>query len=98
MGNSYAIVTRGEDNRLLPFNELREQVQAFLRYADAHAELTFRIVTSAYAKSDEEHLKFAELFRNAPANCLLPGRWMELLERLSDTRIILGVDSDKGAA
>ena len=88
-GSSYAILTRDDENRLLPWDEIEEHVHAFRHYAKSHLNQRFRIVPSPHGKSDKERAQFADLFRNASPNCELPGRWLELLERLHSVRIIL---------
>ena len=95
-GNSYAIQTRDEKNKLLPWDVLKEHVQKFREIAEAHPNRKFRILPSPYSKSEADHTKFAELFRNVPKNCELPGRWLELLGRLNTARIIL-LDANVGA-
>jgi hypothetical protein len=88
-GSSYAIPTRDDENKLLPWDDIHEHVQAFRQYAESHPSQRFRILPSSRRKSDKEHARFADLFRNAPPNCELPGRWLELLERMDSVRIIL---------
>ncbi len=88
-GNSYALVTRDADNKLLPLAQLQEQVQTFIECVRRHPQRQFRLLASPYLKSDEEFEQFTELFRNVPAHCELPGRCQELLGRLKKTRIIV---------
>jgi hypothetical protein len=88
-GNTYAIVTRDANNALLPFAQLKNHVDAFLACADKHSHREFRLVASPHKKSNEEFTEFSELFRKAPQNCALPGRCLEVLEKLDNTRVIL---------
>jgi len=88
-GSSYAILTRDGENELLSWDDIENHVRTFRTYAEAHPNQTFRILPSPHGKSEQEHARFADLFRNAPANCELPGRWLENLERLDTVRIIL---------
>lgn len=88
-GSSYAIPTRDRENELLPWDDIENHVRTFRNYAEAHPNQTFRILPSPHGKSEQEHARFADIFRNAPANCELPGRWLEILKRLDTVRIIL---------
>jgi hypothetical protein len=88
-GSSYAIPTRDNENKLLPWDDIENYVRAFRNHAQAHPEQTFRILPSPHGKSEQEHARFADIFRNAPPNCELPGRWLEILGRLDTVRIIL---------
>ena len=88
-GSSYAIPTRYGENKLLPWDDIENHVRTFCDYAKAHPDQTFRILPSPHGKAKQEHARFADLFRNAPANCELPGCWLEIFERLDTVRIIL---------
>jgi len=88
-GSSYAIPTRDGEDKLLPWDDIEKHVRTFRSYAEAHPDQTFRILPSPHGKSEQEHAHFADLFRNTPTNCELPGRWLELLKRLDTVRIIL---------
>ena len=75
-GSSYALVTRDTHGNLLPIEQIRDRVEAFKSVAETYQKYDFQIVASPYRKSEQEHREFADLFRNAPSNCLLPGRWL----------------------
>jgi len=88
-GTNYALLTRDVDGALLPFDRIKETVRQFFSYASENSATTFTMVPSARAKSEEQHTRYADLFHNAPANCQLMGRTLELLGRLNSVRIIL---------
>ena len=88
-GRSYGLRTRDSDNQLLPVGKLRDEVKKFISYVTEHKDQRFRVVPSSLRKTDEEHELYAELFRNVPANCQLPGRWLERFERLKSVRVVL---------
>jgi len=88
-GTSYALPTRGDDGQLLGWDTMKSHVRVLFDYARKHPQLRFRILASSQKKSTEEHRRFADLLRNAPANCELPGRLLEILDRLTTVRIIL---------
>jgi len=88
-GSSYGVLTRNDEKELLPWAAIKNHTQGFLEYARTHPELRFRILPGPQRKSDQEHIRYADLLRNAPANCELPGRMLEILGRLDTVRIIL---------
>jgi hypothetical protein len=88
-GSSYGILTRNDDDKLLPWSAIKNHTQRFIEYARTRPELRFRILPGPQRKSDQEHIRFADLLRNAPANTQLPGRMLEILDRLDTVRIIL---------
>jgi hypothetical protein len=70
-GNAYAIVTMSG----LP--RLREEVARFIDYAKAHSELSFFITRVGCGIAGYEDNAIAPLFKDAPANCLLPLGWRD---------------------
>jgi hypothetical protein len=78
-GSSYALPTRDEENTLLPWDRIGNNVRNH----------TFRVLPGSEGKTEEEHARYADLFRDAPANCELPGRWLKMLGRLNTARIIV---------
>lgn len=88
-GDNYAIPTRDGENELLPWTEIETYVRAFRDYAEMHPQQQFRVLPDPHAKSEDQNARFADLFRNAPPNCELPGLWLELLGRLNAVRLIL---------
>lgn len=88
-GESYALAVYDEDDALLPWDSIENEIRTFLDHAKAHPDITFVILPGGRPKSDEAQLRFADLFRNASANCELPGRWLEILDRLASVRLIL---------
>jgi hypothetical protein len=55
----------------------------------AHPELKFQLLHGSLRKSEQEHTQYAGLMRNVPANCEMPGRTLEILERLNTVQVIL---------
>lgn len=88
-GGSYALLTRDADGALLPWKDIQDHVKEFRTFAESHADLKFRILPSDTAKTDQEHNRFADLLRNLPTNCELPGRVQEILGKLKTVRVIL---------
>ncbi len=74
-GNSYAIPVRDENNKLLPVPIIGRYVQAFLRFAAIHRELTFDITPIACRSEEYRDDQIAPLFAQATPNCRLPRKW-----------------------
>lgn len=89
MGHAYAIPTRTfENGRLttLPLNTVTESVQRFLHEAGNHPG-PFYLTRIGCGLAGFEDDTMADLFKDAPSNCLIPGRWLprirpDLPERL----------------
>lgn len=74
-GHSYAIPVRDERGALLPLSVIRGYVQAFLRFANNHRDLTFLVTRIGCEHGAYSEREIAPLFAQAPANCRLPRRW-----------------------
>jgi len=74
-GNSYAIPVRDENNKLLPVPIIARYVQAFLRFAAIHRELTFHVTPIACRPEEYRDDQIAPLFAQAMPNCRLPKKW-----------------------
>jgi len=88
-GNAYGIPTL--DSEMVPLTRgvLVNYVQSFLKYATVHPQLRFRVTAFGYGNPNIGMGEIVEMFRQAPRNCLLPGRWMEMLGRLDVVRLLL---------
>lgn len=80
-GRSYAIPVRDERGRPLPVAAVSRYVQAFLRFAATHKELTFRVTRLGCGPHDPRDDQLAPLFGQAPINCRLPKAWLRYLKR-----------------
>jgi hypothetical protein len=88
-GNSYAIPTADKDLMPLPQGVVGNYVQSFLKHAEANPGMRFRLTTLGFGNPNISQGELVRMFASAPANCLLPGRWLELLGRLDTVRIIV---------
>ncbi len=88
-GNTYGIPTL--DSEMIPLTRgvLVNYVQNFLKYAAAHPQRPFRVTAFGYGNPNIGMGEIVEMFRQAPRNCLLPGRWLEMLGRLDAVRLLL---------
>lgn len=88
-GNAYGIPTLDSEMMPLTRGVLVNYVQNFLKYAAAHPQMQFRVTAFGYGNPNIGMGEIVEIFRQAPRNCLLPGRWMEMLGRLDMVRLLL---------
>ena len=89
VSNSYAIPTANGESEPLTKDVIANYVRGFLTYAESHPALQFRVTAIANENPYLRSADVAALFKSAPKNCLLPGRWLECLGRLKTARIIL---------
>lgn len=88
-GNAYGIPTLDSEMKPLTRGVLVNYIQNFLKYAAAHPPLQFRVTAFGYGNPNIGMGEIVEMFRRAPRNCLLPGRWLEMLGRLEVMRLLL---------
>lgn len=74
-GRSYAIPVRDERGRLMPIAVIARYVDAFLRFAAIHREMTFHVSRIGCGRGGYRDDEVAPLFANAPPNCRLPKGW-----------------------
>ena len=70
-----------EQGKLLPVPIIARYVQAFIRFAETHREVKFRLTRIACGRDAHRDDQIAPLFASAPANCYLPKKWQLLLKR-----------------
>ncbi len=79
-GNSYAIPTKAVNWKFrLPIAKIREAVDRFIAYAEAHPELTFHVTRVGCGYAGYSDFEMAPLFYKAPRNCLFDSKWMSFL-------------------
>lgn len=74
-GNSYGIPTKGFKIEKLPLSEIAMHVTTFIRFAQEHQELEFRVVKIGCGLAGYREAQIAPLFAEAPDNCDLPDGW-----------------------
>ena len=74
-GNAYAIPTKDEWLRTLPLQEVEEGVRRFVAYARSHTDLVFLVTAIGTGLAGYDSIAIAPMFKNAPANCVLPEGW-----------------------
>ncbi len=88
-GNSFAIPIADHDNNPLARDDVARIVKSFLTYAKKNQDLQFRILPFREKEREAGAKKTAELFRNAPRNCHIPGYWLSLLGKLDCERVLV---------
>jgi|SRR6185312_2022823 len=71
-GNSYAIPTKDKAIRTMPLEEIKRYVDQFIKYAQEHKGMRFRIVAIGCGLAGYRPEQIAPMFRHAPSNCILP--------------------------
>ena len=78
-GQSFAIPTMDDDFKPLPLDEIRHYVNDFFNYTRQHMELKFLVTAIGTGICGYAHEQIAPLFKDAPANCVLPDEWKDLV-------------------
>jgi hypothetical protein len=80
-GRSYAIPVWDEQGKLMPIAVIARYVNAFLRFAEIHREMTFHVSRIGCTRGAYRDDQIAPLFRGALSNCRLPPGWRRIIER-----------------
>lgn len=88
-GSTFAIPTKAirlsleNDNPVigptLALNQIREYVNAFLRYARARRDLQFQVTAIGCGLAGLRHEDIAPMFANAPYNCWFDEVWLKYM-------------------
>ncbi len=78
-GHAYALPTKQESLRSLHMLQITYRVNEFLKFAEATPSLTFLVTPVGTGLAGYKHEQIAPLFKDAPANCVLPAEWKGLL-------------------
>jgi hypothetical protein len=79
-GNSYAIPTKDERIETLPLSVIRQYVDQFIAYANAHPEFVFRLTPIGCGLAGYKPDDIAPMFKDAPANVLQPPEFTDIRE------------------
>jgi len=74
-GNSYAIPTLDRDLEPLPLHHVMAYVGEFIRYAEGHPGLTFRVTQVGCGIAGFAARDIAPLFIGSPVNCTFDESW-----------------------
>lgn len=78
-GMSYAIPTKTQTIRTMPLNAIKPYVIDFMRYAELHPHLTFKVTQIGCGLAGYEASQIAPLFLGAPSNCWFDTDWKQWL-------------------
>lgn len=81
-GNSYAIPTKGRNLETLPLTLIAVDVDDFIQYALAHPHDTFQVTAIGCGLAGYSPEQIAPMFKDAPANCILPPEFRAALASL----------------
>lgn len=86
-GKSFAIPTKDEMLKTLPLGAIESFVRQFLHFATQNPHLTFYVTPIGTGLAGYQHHQIAPMFRDAPANCVLPNQW-----QMRENNLLLDVD------
>lgn len=78
-GQSYGIPTKDHTIRTLPLADIQLYVDEFLNYAMYNIDLMFLVTRIGCGYAGYKDSDIAPMFKIAPANCILPVSFSELL-------------------
>lgn len=81
----YAIPTKDEKIRTLPFDQVKKYVETFIQVAWERNDLTFFVTRIGCGLAGFTDYDIAPLFKDAPPNCELPPGW-ENFEEIYGTK------------
>lgn len=90
-GQSYALPTKDNKIKTLPLNHIKDSVDRFIEYAKINPEVDFMVTRVGCGLAGYKNKQIAELFKDAPGNCHLPGVWQDILQN-KKRHIILVAD------
>ena len=85
-GNSFAIPTKDMSIMTLDLTVIRKYVEAFLQYAAAHKDLTFKVTRIGCGLAGYTDQEIAPMFWEAPSNCLFDALWFPVFCSMADSR------------
>ena len=74
-GNSFALPTKDQHIKTLPFDKVADYVNSFKAFATEHPELKFQVTRIGCGLAGFSDDQIRPLFDDAPSNCFLPGVW-----------------------
>lgn len=80
-GDAYAIPTKDIAIRTLPLPVIQGHVEAFLQFARKHVEMIFEVTAIGCGLAGYTPADIAPMFKEAPANVVLPEAFRQVLGR-----------------
>ena len=85
-GDSFAIPTKNPGIETLKLEVIRKYVEAFLQYASAHKDLTFKVTRIGCGLAGYTDQEIAPMFWEAPSNCLFDDMWLPVFSNMANDR------------
>ncbi len=79
VGRSYALPTKDENIKTLPFKRVVEAVEKFICFAEANPQMKFWVTRVGCGLAGFKDEEIAPLFVRAPKNCNMPLNWKPFL-------------------
>lgn len=76
-GGAYAIPTKDQDLVTLRLDAIAAYVRGFLDYANENPQEQFQVTRVGCGLAGYKDRDVAPMFKEAPANCLLPEEWVQ---------------------
>ena len=83
-GSAYAIPTKNHKLQPLPLEAIKYHVDEFIRYANSHPNLTFRVTAVGTGLAGYKHGQIKPMFKDAPPNCMMPPEWTNTLQEAAE--------------
>lgn len=78
-GNAYAIPTKGFKLEVLPVDEIALYVDEFISFAKSNPDMLFSVTRVGCGLAGYKDHQIAPLFKDAPDNCVLDEKWLEII-------------------
>ena len=78
-GTAFAIPTKDWNIETLPLGEIQKFVRRFLKFAQARSDLTFQLPPIGCGHAGYKPEQIAPMFKDAPANVMLPDEFRAVL-------------------
>lgn len=79
-GECYALPTKDNKIKTLSLDKIKDSVNRFLDVARENPDKQFMVTRVGCGLAGYKNQQIAELFKDAPENCILPGVWQDILK------------------
>jgi hypothetical protein len=92
-GETYGIPTRNFYNKNLQLDDIKQNIENFLLYAEKNKQIDFLISKIACDENSFEDYQIAPFFRYHPDNCIFPADWFKYL-KIRNKKIFIFADQE----
>lgn len=95
-GDAYAIPTKDHRLCVLPLDEIERHIRVFFDHASLHTDKIFMMTRVGCGLSDYNDNDIVRIVQrcNVPNNVMLPGKWIEKINKNSPARIVIAGGRD----